>query len=101
MQTALQSDAGSISDRVAKRHKVFLVTELIDTVEVQRAHVLDVSTSGALLHCEGTVRNDRPASVRLDDHMHPIAIVSINSQRIGVRFITDLTEEEVSGLIAD
>ena len=85
--------------RGSRRIKVFLPTEIEIDDTALRAHVLDLSVSGARLHTKGSLQSGSDAKLRLDDKVWPAKVAWVDGGRSGIEFRVQLTLQQVAELI--
>jgi hypothetical protein len=90
----------SLDQRRSRRLKVFLPTEVLLDDRSVRAHVLDISTLGSLLHTGTVPEAGSVVGLDLDGCSHRARIVWVGSGRVGVVFDTELTGDQVARIIA-
>lgn len=79
------------SSRVSPRHKLFEpVTMTIDD-NPARAHILNISATGALVHSLTPPSTDAKINLELDGRQHCVSMVWSDGNRFGVRFRTPIT----------
>ena len=91
---------GTLDQRRSRRLKVFLPTEMIIDDRPIRAHVLDISTLGSLLHTGTVPAANTVVGLDLDGRSHRATIVWVGGGRVGVVFDTELTDDQVARIIA-
>ena len=80
---------------------MFLPTEIIIDDAAIRAHILDISTSGSLLHTGTEPRLGSDVVLRLKDGALSAKIVWVGSGRLGIQFTTELSVEQIDDILED
>lgn len=94
------TDQGSLSaarlqPRRATRHKLFEPVILRCDGVALRAHILDLSASGALLHCDCAPKVGDAVGIRADMFNVAARVMWVRDKRFGVRFDLQLCEEAI------
>ncbi len=92
-------DHGAAADRVQPRFKLFQPATMVIANELVRVHLLDLSTSGALIHAP--VPPAMAAIVRLEcaGRMRMARVVWVAGNRFGIAFALPLQEDQVAGAL--
>lgn len=97
MPVAVPSLTGS---RIATRHKVFLPAELSSPAGRTRAHLLNLSATGALLHADAPPANGATVQLHCGTAAWSVRVVWAAEKRFGVVHVTRLTTAAVDALVA-
>jgi hypothetical protein len=82
------------------RVKIFQLASLRIDGAALRAHILDISPSGARIHCAVALRHGQRTTL-LVEHLHIAATVLwTRDQRAGLRFDTRLTDDQLRRISA-
>jgi hypothetical protein len=91
--------SGLTEQRRSRRLKVFLRTEvIIDDVAI-RAHVLDLSSLGSLLHTGTEPALGCDASLRLNGEAWSAKVVWVSGGRLGLEFGTKIPTDQIATII--
>jgi hypothetical protein len=71
----------------------------MDAAGTQRVHLLDLSITRALIHCDGFVRREGTATLGLNGRAHLIEIVTNSGARLGLRFRRKLCPAELDAAL--
>jgi hypothetical protein len=85
--------------RVSVRHKVFEPSELSLGGERVRAHVINVSETGVLVHTEAQADKGREVELRLGDDWYPARVAWVARPRLGLAFVKRLPEDVLAKLL--
>ena len=97
----MSNSAPTSKQRAATRAKIFQPGEMHTIAGAQRVHLLDLSSSGALVYTAG----DAPAAgsvVRLSaagESLGPARVKWVSGKRFGVAFPTPLSAERIDQLL--
>ena len=98
-----RSHAGRIAappaDRIARRHKTFEPTKLVTGAGELRAHVLNVSATGALIHAPGGPARGERCMVVLAGREIAAEVMWVDGARSGLAFRGMLTPDELTRLL--
>ena len=86
--------------RGAVRSKVFRLAGLLTARGTERAHVLDVSATGARLHCAAALAAGDEVAIETAGVTVRGRVMWIADGRIGLRFHRRLSEGELAQLLA-
>ncbi|MDE0880204.1 MAG: PilZ domain-containing protein [Sphingomonas bacterium] len=89
------------SPRRSRRLKVFLPSEIVIDDAAVRAHVLDISTRGSLLHTGTEPEPGSDVVLRLNQDKLSAKIVWVGSGRLGIQFTTELTDDQIARILDD
>lgn len=82
------------------RVKIFQLASLRIDSAASRAHILDISSSGARVHCAVELRRGQRTTL-LVEHLHIAATVLwTHDQRAGLRFDARLTDDQLRRISA-
>jgi hypothetical protein len=98
---ALRRVEPKVESRRSRRLKVFLPTEIVIDEASVRAHVLDISSSGSLLHTGTEPLSGSEVIVRLKDDALTAKIVWVGAGRLGLEFSTELTDDQIDRILDD
>ena len=87
--------------RRSRRLKVFLPSEIVIDDAAVRAHVLDISTSGSLLHTGTEPELGSDVVLHLNHDALSAKIVWVGSGRMGIQFTTELTASQIEQILSD
>jgi hypothetical protein len=87
--------------RAAPRYKLFQPTEIVHADKSQRAHLLNLSTGGALVHASEVQTKASRLLIRCGDKRVGAKVMWVSDKRFGVAFDIPLSEEQVASLIAE
>ncbi len=86
-------------DRTAHRHKTFEPITLVTERGDLRAHVLNVSTTGALIHAAGGPAAGERCTLFLAGREVAAEVIWVGGPRFGVAFRGALTPDELARLL--
>ena len=89
----------SVRDRASSRHKVFEPIRLITNQQAHKAHLLNISSTGALVHSATPVQPSDAVELELDDGRHAARVVWCDGSRFGAAFDSALAERLVAALL--
>jgi hypothetical protein len=89
----------SAIDRTAHRHKTFEPTTLQLAAGEVRAHILNVSATGALIHAPGEPAKGARVTVRLVGRDIPAEVMWVDGARFGIAFRGMLSPDELARLL--
>ncbi len=84
----------------AARLKVFQPVEIDYGAGPVRAHLLDLSRSGALLHSAGVVDKGQSFWIVLGHGRHRARVAWRNDKRFGIEFIGKLSDAQIDDVLA-
>ncbi|WP_370655241.1 PilZ domain-containing protein [Sphingomonas aurea] len=87
---------GGVDQRKTRRVKVFVPTELILNGIPARAHLLDLSASGARIHTHSAAKVGEHAVLRLNDEAHEARIIWSRGDRLGLKFKRELNANQIA-----
>ncbi|WCP13969.1 hypothetical protein sphantq_02408 [Sphingobium sp. AntQ-1] len=93
--------AWEMRPRGAARHKLFEPLAMRHAGVPLRAHMLDLSVSGALLHAERPPGIGDSVIIELQEFSAAAHVVWVRAKRFGVRFDVPLTETAVRAILDD
>jgi len=82
------------------RLKVFLPIEIYAGTTPLRAHLLDLSASGALVHCQDAPSPGTPVRLMVGGLVRTARVVWQDGVRFGIAFALPLREVEVERMLA-
>lgn len=85
--------------RIAARHKMFEPVVLHLRGMPLRAHILDLSTTGALAHCDRPPSTGDRVMIETKGIMVVAHVVWVRAKRFGVHFDIALSDAMVAGLV--
>lgn len=85
--------------RAARRLKVFLPTEVVIDDAAIRAHILDISANGSLLHTGTEPESGSDVVLRLNGNALSAKIVWVGAGRLGLQFSTELSVDQIESII--
>lgn len=88
-----------MKDRAARRHKTFVPTSIQSSRGELRAHILNLSMTGALLHAEPAPGRGQRVIVMLGGRRVAAMVAWVEGARFGVAFAHPLGESEVADLL--
>lgn len=91
--------ASSTADQRGPRHKVFLPAELRDVHGATRVHLLNLSTTGALLHGEATPNPGTMIQLTCGDTTWLARVVWVQQKRFGVVHIAPFGPKAIAALV--
>ncbi len=91
--------AGEGDHRRATRHKTFLVGSLAGADRVVRCHVLNISTTGALVHCAAGFDAGTRVTLQSDDFAIRSLVAWNGGERCGLTFAVPATPYVIARLI--
>lgn len=94
------SDDEGMKQRGARRLKSFIPVTLDQEAGTVRAHVLDMSETGALVHCEAAIRSGERLQLRVGHHVLRGGVMWVEGKRFGFRFTLPLTVTEVQAIVS-
>ncbi len=100
MGTSLPAGPDPRTARVEPRVKTFQLASLRADGAVCRAHVLDISRSGARVHCVADLRHGQQVTLMIDHFRIPATILWTGEQRAGLRFQTPLIDDQLRRIAA-
>lgn len=87
--------------RAKPRSKLFQPTELCDAAgAIRRAHLLDLSATGALVHATEPPQPGGMIQLTLGGTPRSCHVMWVEDRRFGVRFRTPLTDAQVADILA-
>ena len=86
-------------DRIAHRHKTFEPTTLNCGGVEHRAHILNVSATGALIHAPGGPAKGARCTVWLVGRAIPAEVMWVDGARFGIAFRGILSADELARLL--
>jgi hypothetical protein len=82
------------------RVKLFQLAGLRAGGEAHRAHVLDISLSGARVHCAANLRCGQAVTLMIE-HLHvPATVLWEDDHRVGLRFHAPLIDHQLKRIAA-
>lgn len=87
--------------RAAQRYKLFQPTEISTGEGYRRAHLLNVSVSGALMYASDCPERGEDLKVRCGSRTLAALVAWRDGRRFGVRFMVPLSEADVRETILD
>ena len=98
-QSRAAANPASERERVSLRHKIFEpVSVIVGNVET-RAHLLNISATGALVHCETAPDAGSAIHVEMNGSVYPAHIVWRDGARFGVTFGSDLSQPVLQAIL--
>lgn len=85
--------------RIAVRHKVFEPSELSVGSECVRAHLINVSETGALVHTDAAPAKGSPVGLRIGEEWYPARVMWVALPRLGIAFTVRLPGEVLAKLL--
>ena len=89
----------SAGDRAAPRHKTFEPITLVAADRELRAHVLNVSATGALIHAPGGPAKGERCTVALAGREIAAEVMWVNGARFGIAFRGTLSPDELARVL--
>ena len=89
-----------VGPRIAPRHKVFLPAEMIGAGGSTRAHLLNLSTTGALMHADTPPASGATVQLRCGTASWSARVVWAADKRFGVVHVTRLSSVTIDALVA-
>lgn len=86
-------------DRAAVRHKTFEPTTMVTASGELRAHILNVSATGALIHAPGAPARGERCSIVLVGRKIAAEVMWVDGARFGIAFRGALMPDELSRLL--
>ncbi len=90
----------STEPRGGHRHKVFLPAEMTEGDRAGRAHLLNLSMTGALLHADAAPSVGAVVQLTVGATRWPVRVVWSQDKRFGVVHVTPLARAAVEALVA-
>jgi hypothetical protein len=72
--------------RAATRYKVFELSELSVGTDCARAHVINVSETGALIHTDARAEKGSQVGLKIGDDWYPARVMWVALPRLGIAF---------------
>jgi hypothetical protein len=88
------------AQRAHPRQKLFHPVRLLTEAGEHRAHLLDISASGALVHTDAPLCADREVKIIDEDFQRSAAIAWVNGNKVGLRFLSPLTDQQAAAIAA-
>lgn len=98
--TSLSAGLDPRSARAEPRVKTFQLASLRADDAVCRAHVLDISRSGARVHCTADLRRGQRVTLMMEHLRIAATILWVAEQRAGIRFQTPLIDDQLRRIAA-
>lgn len=93
-------DGAAHAARGDPRVKLFQLAGLRADGDAHRAHVLDISRSGARVHCAADLRCGQAVALMIE-HLHiPATVLWEDSHRVGLRFDAPLIDHQLKRIAA-
>lgn len=92
---------GADRPRSAPRHKIFLPTQVYLSTGETRAHLINVSSSGALVHATTTPHCEETIQVALCGALIPARVRWVDGRRFGLSFLQPLGDAQIKQLIGE
>lgn len=86
-------------NRQERRLKVFLRVKIQRGSELYTAHLIDVSKNGAQVHCDAAIKSGTFVILEGTDICRRARCIRADRNRIGLRFTSPLSAEELTHLI--
>lgn len=83
------------------RVKLFRLARLRHGDALLRAHLLDISPSGARMHCAADLKPGQLVALMVDDRPIPAVVLRASGGRIGLRFGVRLDEDRLRRIAAE
>lgn len=99
MTDLMERGAGSAASRTAPRLKLFQPTRIEMSDTAARAHLLNLSTGGALLHAQDAPRAGSVIRVDCAGRTMTAEVRWVRDRRFGVQFSLPLTPAEVDAAV--
>jgi hypothetical protein len=87
------------AERAARRHKLFEPVELLLDRSCSRAHLLNISATGALVHNDNPPGPGARIRLKLDGAEQEARVIWRDGRRIGVRFEIALTARTLRSVL--
>ena len=91
---------GAEAARGEPRVKIFQLANLRTDDAVCRAHVLDISRSGARVHCATDLRRGQRVTLMIEHLRIPAMVLWETDNRAGLRFQTPLIDDQLRRIAA-
>jgi hypothetical protein len=98
--TSLPAEPDARAARGEPRVKTFQLASLRADEAVCRAHVLDISRSGARVHCTADLRRGQQVTLMIEHLRIAATILWVAEQRAGLRFQTSLIDDQLRRIAA-
>lgn len=86
--------------RIEPRLKMFQLAGLRVDGTICRAHILDISRSGARVHCMADLARGQRVTLMIEHVQLPGTVLWEDSHRVGLRFHAPLLEEQLRRIAA-
>jgi hypothetical protein len=100
MQARAQQRSGDPGARIASRYKTFMPCALEQEGGVLRAHVLNLSATGAMIATPQAIGLKQPISLQFQSGTYKAVVVWARDDRAGLRFSLPLPHSTLQKLIA-
>jgi hypothetical protein len=81
--------------RLKRRHKIFKLAEITISGQIGRAHILNLSLNGALVHFSLPLRRSSLIVLQCGDQSRTAHVVWTSGRHAGVKFVSPLLTEEL------
>lgn len=88
------------AQRREPRHKTFRVVTLAIGGARHRAHMLDVSRSGARIHSDVAIESDAHVALQIDDRAIHARVMWARDKRLGLAFLVPLLVDDAERIAA-
>ena len=100
MHAPAQQRSGETGARVSGRYKTFLPCALEQEGDTLRAHILNLSATGAMIATPQTIRAKQSISLQFQSVSYKAVVVWARDDRAGLRFNLPLSHSTLQKLIA-
>lgn len=94
----------TIATAAARRHprfKIFARVEIAAGGETTRAHALNISPGGALVHCDDPVKTKGLVRIAISGISRSGRIAWMHGKRFGIQFMIPLDHAQLQTIVAD
>ena len=83
----------------ASRLKVFQPVQVVARSQGMRAHLLNLSHTGGMIHCPDSLEQGSIVEIDLCGTNHAARVVWVNGKRYGVAFMTKLLSRQIDDVL--
>jgi hypothetical protein len=91
---------GAKAKRLHPRLKIFRLVKVRMGSEMYRAHALNISCGGALLHCTAVSQMCGLIHLTIDGSERAALIAWTHRERLGIQFMSPLTDAQIDAIVA-